>query len=676
MKVSLNWLNSYLDRPIDADGAAELLGEQGFPVEEREDVADGDVALNVEVTSNRGDCLSHVGIAREVAAGSGRQLRPPTFDLPEVDMNPATSLTSVVNKAPDLCPVYTARVIRGVSVAPSPDWLRQRLEAIGLRPVNNVVDITNFVLHEMGQPLHAFDMARLDERRIVVRRAEQGEAFTAIDGTKHTLRSDMLVIADAARPVAVAGVMGGIDSEVTDTTTDILLESARFAQLSVRRTSRALKLASDSSYRFERGVDPAGVEAASRRAAQLIVELAGGRLAEGVIRVGEDEPAPHTRTATMRIARCNALLGVDLSAQQQADCLDRLHLNPTVDEAAGTITCAVPTFRLDLEREVDLIEEVARLTGLGNIPTTQRIHIVARPPQTEATARQRLAEVLVAHGYHETITFSFISEKHGKPFLPTGAGAVTISDERRKAEPMLRPSVLPSLLACRKTNQDVGNAHVRLFETASVWHERDGEKVEQRMLGLLCDADDAQDALRGVRGAIVEAAERLAGDVKLQVKPSDDARHDAGASVTIDDEMLGSFGLLSAKLQALFDLQTPVVVAELNVERLLGRYPVTRQVGDLPRFPGIERDLSVVVEEDVPWEAIERAVHATSPAMLESLAFTGIYRGKPIEKGRKSVTFRMTYRDPAGTLRHDQVDPQMHAVVKALKHELGAELRA
>ena len=676
MKVSLNWLNSYLDRPVDADAAADLLGEQGFPVEERDDLPDGDVMLNVEVTSNRGDCLSHVGVARELAAGSGRQLRPPVFDLPDVDPNPATALTSVVNKAPDLCPVYTARVIRGVRIAPSPDWLRHRLEAIGLRPVNNVVDITNFVLHEMGQPLHAFDMAKLNERRIVVRRAEQGEAFTAIDGTKHALGSDMLVIADANRPVAIAGVMGGVDSEVTDATTDILLESARFAQLSVRRTSRSLKLASDSSYRFERGVDPVGVEAASRRAAQLIVELAGGRLAEGVVRVGEDQPASGGRTATMRIARCNALLGMDLTAQQQADCLDRLGLNPTVDATAGTITCAVPTFRLDLEREVDLIEEVARLTGLGNIPTTQRIHIVARPPQIEATARQRLAEVLVAHGYHETITFSFISEKHGKAFLPAGAGAVTISDERRKAEPMLRPSVLPSLLACRKTNQDVGNADVRLFETASVWHERDGKKLERRTLGLLCDADDAQQALRGVRSAIAEVVERLAGDVGVRIDPGDDARFDGGARVIVEDQPLGAFGLLSAKLQALFDLQTPVVVAELEVERLLARYPASRQVGDLPRFPGIERDLSVVVADSVPWAAIEQAVHATSPAMLESLAFTGIYRGKPIEKGKKSVTFRMTYRDPAGTLRHDQVDPQMDAVVKALKDKVGAELRA
>ena len=299
MKVSLNWLNSYLDRPVDADAAADLLGEQGFPVEERDDLPDGDVMLNVEVTSNRGDCLSHVGVARELAAGSGRQLRPPVFDLPDVDPNPATALTSVVNKAPDLCPVYTARVIRGVRIAPSPDWLRHRLEAIGLRPVNNVVDITNFVLHEMGQPLHAFDMAKLNERRIVVRRAEQGEAFTAIDGTKHALGSDMLVIADANRPVAIAGVMGGVDSEVTDATTDILLESARFAQLSVRRTSRSLKLASDSSYRFERGVDPVGVEAASRRAAQLIVELAGGRLAEGVVRVGEDQPRSSRLTVSI-----------------------------------------------------------------------------------------------------------------------------------------------------------------------------------------------------------------------------------------------------------------------------------------------------------------------------------------------------------------------------------------
>jgi phenylalanyl-tRNA synthetase beta chain len=673
MKTSLNWLNQYLDRPADAAEADRLLTAQGFPIEATEAV-DDDTMLDVEVTSNRSDCLSHVGIAREIAAGSGRKLAFPQIDMPDESGAPAAEQTSVVNDAGDLCPVYTARVIRGVKVGPSPAWLVDRLATIGLRSVNNVVDVTNYVLHELGQPLHAFDMQKLGEQRIVVRRAASGEKFVAIDGSKHELTDQMLVIADAHKPVAVAGIMGGLDSEVSDATMDILLESARFEPLNVRRTARKLKLASDSSYRFERGVDPCGVETASRRAAQLIVELAGGTLAPGVIRVGETEPDGHD--VSMRIDRCNALLGASFSPQDMVDLLGALDLSPTLNDDK-TITCRIPTYRLDLHREVDLIEEIARLHGLDDVAINERLTIEVRPPQHSVRARRAIGRTLVAHGYHEAITFSFLAPKLGEPFVPSDEAPLSIEDERRKSEPMLRPSLLPSLLTCRKTNQDVGNHGLKLFEVASTWTRQGagGDIIERAALAMIADCDDPQQGVRELRGTISELVEQLCGRDMATFAPGSAAGFGDAAQVSVDGEAIGVIGVIDPATLDRFGLQTKAVGAELSASKLIAMYPPKHVVADLPRFPAIERDLSVVVDEATAFADIEKQVRDAQPALMERFEHVVTYRGKPIEKGRKSVTLRLLFRDATTTLRHDQVDPQMNAVIDRLKANLGAELR-
>ncbi len=666
MKVSLHWLNEYLDRPAAAEEVERLLAEQGFPIESVTPLPGGDVLIDAEITSNRGDCLCYVGIAREVAAGSGRSLRLPAIAPP---VPGATAGTRVEVQAPNACPLYTARVIQGVKIAPSPDWLVKRLESIGLRSVNNVVDVTNFVLHEMGQPLHAFDLSKLAERRVVVRMAQKDEPFTAIDGSRHRLRPDMLVIADAAKPVALAGVMGGLDSEVSLNTTDVLLESARFDPLTIRTAARVLKLASDSSYRFERGVDPRNVELASRRAAAMLVELAGGVLLPGVVRVGEDEPEP--KPVSMRLARCRDLLGIDISPETIVDVLSRLGLSPTL--TGNEVRCLVPTFRgRDVEREVDLIEEVARLHGLQHVPVQEKIHIVARSVQPHVAARQRIGQVLTAHGFFEAVTFSFIAPRNGQPFL-TG-DPVLIDDERRKTEPMLRPSLLPSLLQARKFNQDVGNHEVALFETASVWRKECVGICETRKLALLRDARDASAALRDLRGCVEELVHTLTG-LSGSFQVATHGAMSAAATVALRDRTLGVMGLLGPATQHLFDLQTPAVVAELDLDPLLALYPPARRVRPLPGVPGIERDLSVILDEAVRWEAVEREVRQANPALLEELRFVTVYRGKPVPAGRKSLTLRMHFRHAQKTLRHDEVDPQVAAVVDRLKTQLHAELR-
>jgi len=679
MKTSLHWLNRYLDRPAELDEATQTLTDLGFPTEEWESInlstGRSDWQMDVEITNNRGDCLSHIGQAREVAAATGRSLQFPSFDLPAdaADDVPVADLTRVDNDAPDLCPVYTVRVIRGVKIGPSPDWLVEALEAVGQKPVNNVVDITNYVLLETGQPLHAFDMTRLGEGRIVVRRAKKDEPFEAIDHSKHKLRDDMLVIADANKPVAIAGVMGGVDSEVGGATTDVLLESAAFSQLSVRQTSRRLKLGSDSSYRFERGVDPCGVERASRRAAQFIVELAGGKIADGVIRVGVDEPQPSQ--VLMRTARCNALLGTDLSVEAMRQHLERLDLQPHVNDGEGTILCTVPTFRLDLQREVDLIEEVARLHGMADIPVQEKIEITVRNKQPDVTARQSLVDALIAHGYLETVGFTFVDLQRGKSFLPKGHEPLTVGDETRKSEPMLRPSLLPTLLATRKTNQDYGNKDLRLFETAATFSRDGASIVETARLALIADAEDKDHALRDLRGTLEELSQRLVGEAAMQFDETEDDHFAAAATVTLRGKPLGVMGLIDSETQDAFDLQTPLVAAELELQPLLASFPPDVAVEPLSRYPAIERDLSVVVDESVRWADVREAIDAARPALLEDVRFLITYRGKPIARGSKSVSFRMIFRDPNGTLRHDQVDPQVEAVAAKLKDAVSAELR-
>ncbi|WP_428389500.1 phenylalanine--tRNA ligase subunit beta [Mucisphaera sp.] len=670
MKISLNWLNTCLSRAVDAQEAENLLTNHGFPIEETEQVGD-DLMLDVEVTSNRGDCLSHLGVAREITAGSDRNLVLPEIETPTDPDAPAPVKVTVDN--PDACPLYTARIIRGVKIAPSPEWLRQRLETLGLRPINNIVDITNYVLMETGQPLHAFDLQKLTGPEINVRAAKEGESFKAIDGSEHKLKNTMLVIADAERPCAIAGVMGGLDSEVTDDTTDILLESAIFEPLTVRATSRALKLASDSSFRFERRVDPLGVDIASRRAADLILQLAGGQLEPGVTSIGQPNTEP--TTLALRPQRCRDLLGIDPSNQQQADLLARLAFEPQID--GDTIRCTIPTYRFDLTREVDLIEEIARLHGMENIPQTDKIALVARAPQHEVLARKTLADMLQGAGFHETVTPSLLEPEQAEAFLEANARTISLVGQRR-TDRALRPSLLPSLLNCRKINQDHGNHDVRLFETAAVWWMTDQGKQEHRRLAMLIDAEDASAALRELKGVIAELVQALAGVKATSLSFTDfqSDRLDPAASVQLAGDHLGHFGLINARTADTFNLQTPVALAEIDLDTLLALYPPAYSAAVPPRLPGIERDLSLIVDETLPWAEIQKVIDQAAPARMERLDFVGVYRGKPIPKGRKSVTLRLAFRDPNQTLRHDAVDNEMNTVIDALTTEVKAEIRA
>ncbi len=690
MKTNVAWLNEYLGTKLSEEDVISLLKQAGFPEDGmgEEPLTAGGTAkwVDFEVTSNRGDVLSHIGLARELAAVSGGTLDIPSLSEPGPgDVGPAIEKGLDLDiVAEELCPLYTARIIRGVKVGPSPAWLVERLESIGLRSVNNIVDITNFVLFEFGQPLHAFDLAKITGPKVVVRTAKPGEPLTTLDGREHKLDESMLVIADSDWPIALAGVMGGQDSEVTEKTTDILLESAIFEPLCVRKTSRKLKLASDSSFRFERGIDAWRVEQGALRAQSLIVELAGGIPDAGALRAGPGVPDP--MALTLRPQRCRSLLGLDLSDQKIDALLQALGLRSELRD--GRILCRPPSFRMDLTREIDLVEEVARMHGLHQLPVNEQIQLRAKPPQAKIVARRAANDVMVSHGFHEAVTWSFLKpESPEAPTPPSGSqlkegnamGApVQLHETMTWHAPRLRQSVATSLLHCRKLNQDRGNHGVKLYESGGAWAMQGGQRTERSVVGFIVDAPDAETALREVRGMITELVERLGGRAAvhgLSVQPVTLAGMTVAAEVKLGVESVGFYGRLDDATQSAFSLQTPVVMGELDLPKLIAHYPPASGVADLARFPAIERDLSIIVNEATPWADIEAAALGSSPERLETIEFVGLYRGKQIAKGSKSVTMKLTFRDPERTLRHEEVDPQVASVVASLKDHLDAELR-
>jgi phenylalanyl-tRNA synthetase beta chain len=447
MKILLSWLNDYIGTDLSAERIAEILSDLGLTCEGIEPLP-GDAVIDLEVTSNRGDCLSLIGVARELAAATGRQLKIPTVDLEESDKD-VTDFASVEIAEPNLCCRYTARVIEDVKVGPSPDWLVNRLEALGLRTVNNVVDATNYVMLETGQPPHAFDYDKINEGKIIVRNARPGERIVSIDGSKCDLAPDMLIIADPSGPVAVAGVMGGLETEVSQTTTRILLEDAYFEPVSVRRTSRILAIPSESSFRFERIVDIENIDWASKRTAQLITQVAGGKVAKGIVDIYPKKPTP--KEVTLRLSRLSNILGIEVPPKEVTGILSALSFNHQRKD--DSLVCIVPSWRSDIYREIDLIEEVARVYGYDKIPTQHKIQIEVVPPDPRQKLTESVGTYLNGCGFYETISVTFIDDSVAALFTADDAAEhLAVTDVSRKSANILRRTLIASLLAVLKTN--------------------------------------------------------------------------------------------------------------------------------------------------------------------------------------------------------------------------------
>lgn len=694
MFISLALLNTLL-KPGDlsADEAEHVLTRVGFPIESRETLPTGDTRLDVEVTSNRGDCLSHVGLAREIAAATGRTLVLPEPSLPA--HGPPIPLT-LENRIPDLCPLFTVRVVRGVRVGPSPDWLARALEAVGQRPINNVVDCTNYINFLLGNPCHAFDLARLDGPALVVRMAQPGEHLRTLDGKERTLNPDEMVVADARRAQSLAGVIGGADSEVSASTTDVVLEVATWEPAAVRRAARRLAIRTDASYRFERRVAPHTLDEASRRLAALVLQTAGGTLCKDALARGR--PLPPPPLIRYRPDRCRALLGLPLDTDTQARLL-RAHGIQTVTRADGTLDCTVPPHRLDLAREIDLIEEVIRTKGLDHLPAHDRVTIEVRPPQPAENARRIVTHTLAALGFYETVTFSFVAPDIARYFAVPGIETVGVDPAHRAHEPTLRPSVLPGLLACRKVNQDARvqpPGGVRLFELAAVFGQMPPPRnaphaapdtVERRHLALILDApngpaasfDDAQTALRLIRGSVECVVRAVAGNAPLEFKPLAPPfpalESGAVAGVLLSGKPLGYVGLIAPAVARAFGLEGRLAAAELSLDDLLAAYPPRPALQPLPAFPATDKDLTAIVPEDVPWSRVESCVRQANLSNLESVSFVTTYRGRQAGAGRKSVTLRLRFRAPDRTLRADEADAQTARAAEALATQLGAQFR-
>jgi phenylalanyl-tRNA synthetase beta chain len=672
MKILLSWLSDYIETCLPAEKIAQVLSDLGLPCEGIKSF-DNDVIIDIEVTSNRGDCLSYIGIARELAAATGRKLKAPMVKLSE-SAGKAADLAAVEIAEPDLCGRYTARIIEGVKVQQSPDWLKNRLKVIGLRSVNNVVDATNYAMMETGQPPHAFDYKKINNGKIIVRKARAGEQIISIDGSKCRLAPDMLIIADPQGPVAIAGVMGGADTEVSEMTTTILLEDAYFDPLSVRKTSRKLSLPSEAAFRFERTVDIETVDWASKRAAQLITQVAGGKVAKGVVDIYPKRPA--RKEVTLRLARLNKVLGVEIPPRETVKILSRLSFQPKQKD--DLISCTVPSWRSDIYREIDLIEEVARLYGYNRIPTEQKIQIQVIP----VDSRQKLAESIGTYlngcGFYETINVAFIDNSVAELFVAEDSGEyLGVKDVSRKSANLLRQMLLPSLLAVIKTNLNAQNTPCRIFEIADTFvPHRERRKagtlpIEKTKLAVVCDGDFP--LLRGVVDGLIKSINKDAGVV---FEPVELTWAQTGAQIIANSKPIGIAGIVSQAVKDKFDFKdvTPSA-AELDFELLSALQSGTVKVKPIPKFPAIERDLSIVIDEQVRWADIAAAVKKKSPNELEDVRFVGIYRGKGIPSGKKSLTLTLQFRDQDGTLTHETVDRFQADILKSLTESTGAQLR-
>lgn len=653
--------------------------------------------LELEVTPNRPDCLSMIGIAREVAALLGKPLRLPEVKLKE-DTRGVGSFASVVIEDAEGCPRYTARVISGVSAKPSPPWMQKRLEGAGVRSINALVDVTNYVMLECGQPLHAFDYELLNGRKIVVRRAVAGESLSTLDGIARVITPEMLMIADAARPVAVAGVMGGAGSEIRDVTRTVLLESAFFRATTIRKTAKRLGLSTESSYRFERGVDIDMVEWASRRAAALIAELAGGEIASGVIDCYPVKPVQ--QKVDLRLRRMNSLLGIEIPLSRVQEIFKALGLT-ILKESGDVITVGIPAFRVDIDQEVDLIEEVSRIHGLDRIPApapASRLVPGAEDRLTQATLKCR--ENLIGLGLSEIMNYSFLSEKllnlvgYGNPderlVLPNPISA---------DHTVMRDSLLPQMMETLGRNVARQAREAALFEIGRVFFKRNdgGLGEEDRLcIGLMGPVGYQgmqksqpirdQELFQWIKGILevlcqanripeVRSGGLAHADIELEPLASPAFAEGRAVSIAIGGVHCGVMGLMSDSLRDEWRMTAPVAVMELRMKPLIQhvvRVPASQPVGT---YPMVDRDVAMVLEESVNHESVVRTIRGKAPSELIDIRLFDVYRGDNVGKGRKSMAYSLTYRSMEKTLRDEEVNAMHDAIKKLLRQELGAEIR-
>ena len=691
MHVPIEWLKTYVPVRIKPEALAKQLTMAGLEVISLVDV-DGQPVLDIEVTPNRADCLSIIGIAREVAAITGQRLQLPgagggrrgAGETKSPRPLPHTPCPTIRIEDHTGCQRYLGRLIEGVRIGPSPGWMQRRLLACGVRPINNVVDITNYVLVEYGQPLHAFDYGHLTDGTIVVRRAKAQEPITTLDGVSRRLPTEALVIADAQQPVAVAGVMGGVGSEVTERTHAVLLESALFDPITVRRTARALGLASESSYRFERGVDPEGIETASVRAAALIAELVGGTVS--AVRDVGTKPAAR-RPITLQVERLNRWLGTRIAPAEVRTGLARLACRVATSGTGTTLHVSAPSFRRDVVQDVDLYEEIARTIGYDRIPSTLPVAPLACGSSPEGRSYRHLQSLrclCASLGLAEAMTWSLLSETDLARCGWPAAEAIRLSNPLSQEHVYLRPTLLVGLLRAVRRNATQGVENIRFFEVGRLFKPGPGHApLEEPWLGVALSGAWQRDwavqqpaDLFHVKGVLQALASRLCeGSLQFVSTPQAWAEPAQSAAVELSGQTIGAAGQVSRALAAAFDLEGPVWIAEVSVEGLLAARRRRLRAQSPPTFPPVKRDLSVLVSDDTSFESVDRAIRETGAPHAARVELIDSFRGERLPAGQHSLTFSLEYRDPTRTLTALEVDAIHQRIVQALASRFGAKLR-
>jgi phenylalanyl-tRNA synthetase beta chain len=655
-----------------------------------------DTVFEIEITPNRPDCLSIIGVAREIAAIQKVRLKYPDFKLADKG-NQISKRTSIQIEAPDHCPRYVARLLEDIKVKSSPYWLQDRLLSIGLRPINNIVDVTNFVLMESGQPLHAFDFDRLAENRIVVRTAGKGETFVTLDQKERVLDPEMLMICDGQKPVAIGGVMGGLNSEIEEGTTRVLLESAYFNPVSIRRTSKRIGLSTDACYRFERGVDPEGQIAAANRAAKLMAELGGGRLISGLI----DAYPNRQRVKSLKLStkNTNRLLGTHLQPKEIAKLLKSIEFTvepkaPKKDDTVLKVT--PPSFRVDISRPEDLMEEVARLSGYNNIPTTfPLMPATGRSAHKEIDLRHRMRQLMIGFGFRETLNYSFMHKQSAdrlrlKPDDPRRK-LVDILNPLTEDQAVMRTSLVPGLLQTVHFNFFQQTKNLKIFEIGKIFINEDPRQLprEPQILAAIwtgsryeaswhdqvtdCDFYD----IKGVVEDLLKALQ-IEGIQYTQVPENECAYTRAGYSAQIlsHNILLGLVGEIHPAVLEHYDLKQTAFLFEIYLEHLAPLINDSRQSKPIPKFPAIFRDITIIINNDIETQKVVAEAQNRQEALVERLDLLNVFEGNPIPEGKKSVSLRVTYRSSVKTLKDEDVTPIHQSIADRLVEAFEASLPA
>ncbi len=646
-----------------------------------------DIVFEVGITPNRPDCLSHLGVAREVAALFGTKIKRPVPAIKESE-TPTAKVAIIKIEDSIACPRYTGRVIRNVTIKESPAWLQRRLKAVGLRPINNVVDVTNYVLMEMGHPLHAFDYDLLDEHTIIVRCAHEGEKFLTLDGKERTLRADTLMICDGKKMVAVAGVMGGMNSEISWSTRNVLLESAYFSPTSIRRTSKYLGLSTDASQRFERGADPAITQYSIDRAAALIQETGGGEICKGVI---DAYPKEIQRLVVpIRVGRANALLGTSLTDSVISDLLAKIDFK-IIEEKGDTHWVEVPSFRPDVEREVDLIEEIARIHGYDNIPDQTIASIDFTSPQTPVDLADALRDWLVGCGFNEIITNSMQDPKVAR----LGHEAIIEVQNPLGIEmSALRTSLIPGILQTIGHNQFHGNENLKIFEIGHVFHRSDEHNPKILVDNIIEEERIALAMIGNVHFEAWDEPLRVAdiydikGEVESLFKKISLDKHrfiyystqktlsESCITIEISDTYAGFIGMIRDEVAKVFDVEGSVFVAELDLDLLRQHRSLRREYHPLPKFPVVRRDLAFVVDGKMHVEDMIQQMKISAGSILRQVKLFDVFIDDRFGVGKKSIAFRLEFLSLERTLIDKEIDMSVDKIVTDFARMFNAELRS